>query len=67
MPCHQSPGLPEGEITAFLIVDLLGHSIAAGNVSETQNSISVGTLSPGPYLIRLNGNGWSQTRRWIRK
>lgn len=59
--------LPDGEITEFLIVDILGISIKSGSLSPTQNSISVTELPPGTYLIRLNGKDWSNTLRWIRE
>ncbi len=40
--------------SSFSIFDKLGQVVIKGKFSELQNSIEIGTLSPGIYFIRLD-------------
>lgn len=52
--------------TRFEIYDILGKKILNGNVTQTNNQVSVSTLNKGVYLLKLHTPNGSITKKLIK-
>ena len=46
-----------GTTTVYAITDMGGRNLLHGSMQQQTGSIAVGTLPPGTYLVRLDGDG----------
>ncbi len=54
-----------GEVS-FKIFNAAGQSILSGQFASTK-TINTGSFEPGIYVIRMNGDNWVETKRFIKR
>ena len=52
--------------TRYAVTDMGGRTLLQGSLQQ-QGSIAVGTLPPGTYLLRLDGNGATWQSLFVKK